>query len=328
MVNTYIDKTLKNWSPTHAKLAELVLNKNGDVPLSQRYRALFSLKGLNDDAAAEIIGEALRIKDDSDLFKHEVAYCLGQLGRKAAIPALLEAMATVDSHDMVRHEAAESLGAISDPSVIPELEKYVNDPCQPLAETCVLAIEKIRYDHSEDAQKADPRPEGTVYTAIDPVPATTKTKSVSELKAILCDQEAKLWKRYRAMFALREISTEEAVLALAEGMETDKTSALFRHEIGFIFGEMQHPASVPALARVLANKDEASMVRHEAAEALGSVATPEVNKILAQYVNDPEPVVRESCVVALDMFEYETSSDFQYAIIPDEGKCTEQTTAF
>ncbi|KAJ2331724.1 deoxyhypusine hydroxylase [Coemansia sp. RSA 2681] len=119
------------------------------------------------------------------------------------------------------------------------------------------------------------------------------------------------------MFALRDIGSEDAVLALAEGMETDSTSALFRHEIGFIFGEMQHPASVPALARILANAEEEAMVRHEAAEALGSVATPEVNDILAKFVNDPEPIVRDSCLVALDMFEHETSGEFQYAIIPE-----------
>ncbi|KAJ2519407.1 deoxyhypusine hydroxylase [Coemansia sp. RSA 2049] len=325
MVNTYITKTLHNWSPTHEKLADMVLNRTGEVPLSQRYRALFSLKGLGDDAAAEIIGEALGLEGDSDLFKHEVAYCLGQMGKTAAIPALVKAMALVDSHDMVRHEAAESLGAISDPSVIPELEKYTDDPCQALAETCVLAIEKIRYDHSEGAQKANPKAKDSPYTSIDPAPAATETKSVPELRAVLCDQEASLWKRYRVMFALREINTEEAVLALADAMEEDKTSALFRHEIGFIFGEMQHPASIPALARVLANTEEASMVRHEAAEALGSVATPEVKAILAQYINDPEPVVRESCVVALDMFEHETSGEFQYAIIPDEASRTEPT---
>ncbi|KAJ1728773.1 deoxyhypusine hydroxylase [Coemansia biformis] len=325
MVNTFIEKVVEGWSPTHASLAAMVLDTTGATNLSQRYRALFSLKSLNDDEAARIIGEALRIKGDSDLFKHEVAYCLGQMCNKAAIPALVDAMAEVDSHDMVRHEAAESLGAISDPSVIPELEKYVNDPCKALAETCVIALEKIRYDHSADAQKLDPRPMDTVYSSVDPAPATTATKSVDELKAMLCDESASLWKRYRAMFALRELGTEEAVLALSAGMEGDKSSALFRHEIGFIFGEMQHPASVPALARVLANQSEESMVRHEAAEALGSIATPEVKVILAKFVNDPESIVRDSCVVALDMFEYETSNEFQYAVIPDTDQPAETT---
>ncbi|KAJ2493157.1 deoxyhypusine hydroxylase [Coemansia sp. RSA 2050] len=317
MVNTLIEKTTRGWAPTHAKLAEMVLNESGTVPLSQRYRALFSLKNLNDDAAVEIISQSLGMKNDSELFKHEVAYCLGQMGNKVAIPALVAAMAEVSYHDMVRHEAAESLGAMSDISVIPELEKYVNDKCKPLAETCVIALEKIRYDHSAEAQLADPRPKDAVYASIDPAPATTSTKSVAELRKTLCDADVGLWKRYRAMFALRDIGTEEAVLALCEGMETDRTSALFRHEIGFIFGEMQHPASVPALARILANEKEDAMVRHEAAEALGSVATPEVNDILAKFISDPEPIVRDSCLVALDMFEHETSGEFQYAIIPE-----------
>ncbi|KAI8323055.1 ARM repeat-containing protein [Martensiomyces pterosporus] len=327
MVNTFIEQSVQKWTPTQTKLAELIMNKTGAVPLFQRYRALFSLKGLGDDASAEIIAETLRMEDDSDLFKHEVAYCLGQMGNRIAIPALNEAMANVKNHDMVRHEAAESLGAISDPASIPELEKYMNDPCKPLADTCVLALDKIRYDHSPEAQSADPKPKSTVYDSIDPAPATTAVKSVAELKTILCDGEASLWKRYRAMFALRDIGTDEAVLALAEGLETDKTSALFRHEIGYVFGEMQSPASVPALARVLANTDEAPMVRHEAAEALGSVATPEVNGILLKYINDPEPVVRDSCIVALDMFEHENSNEFQYAIIPDKEKSDELASA-
>lgn len=48
------------------------------------------------------------------------------------------------------------------------------------------------------------------------------------------------------------------------------------------------------------------MVRHEAAEALGSIATPEVLEVLEGFKKDEETVVRESCEVALDMYEYET----------------------
>ena len=198
------------------------------------------------------------------------------------------------------------------------LEKYLDDECKPLAETCVLAIEKIKYDHSPDAQKLDPAPRDSIHESIDPVPATTVTRSVPELRKTLCDQEAPLWKRYRALFALRDINDVEAVEALAEGLETDTTSALLRHEIGFVFGEMQNPASVPALSRVLANTNEEAMVRHEVAEALGSVATPEVFEILKKFANDPEKVVRDSCIVALDMFEYEKSDEFQYAIVPED----------
>jgi len=47
--------------------------------------------------------------------------------------------------------------------------------------------------------------------------------------------------------------------------------------------------------------------------ALGSIATPEVLPILQEYRNDQKRVVKESCDVALDMYEYENSNQFQYA---------------
>jgi deoxyhypusine monooxygenase len=78
-------------------------------------------------------------------------------------------------------------------------------------------------------------------------------------------------------------------------------SALFRHEIAYVFGQLQSPASIPFLIPVLANKDEHAMVRHEAAEALGSIGTPECIETLGMYSQDLEKVVAESCVVGLDM---------------------------
>ncbi len=57
-----------------------------------------------------------------------------------------------------------------------------------------------------------------------------------------------LFERYKAMFSLRNLGTEEAVLQLARGFEDD--SALFRHEIAYVFGQLQHVASVPSLIKV------------------------------------------------------------------------------
>jgi len=96
-----------------------------------------------------------------------------------------------------------------------------------------------------------------------------------------------------------------------------------------------HQASVPALIKVLKDPNEHEMVRHESAEgfistlnilsfsvlnilsfsgkALGSIATPEVMPILEEFRKDEKRVVRESCDVALDMYEYENSGQFQYA---------------
>jgi len=36
---------------------------------------------------------------------------------------------------------------------------------------------------------------------------------------------------------------------------------LFRHEIAYVLGQMQHPVSIPALAEVLKTKEEHAMVR-------------------------------------------------------------------
>lgn len=124
------------------------------------------------------------------------------------------------------------------------------------------------------------------------------------------------------MFALRDLSSPPdaptavpAVQALARGF-TDP-SALFRHEIAFVFGQLSHPASIPSLVETLSNQKESSMVRHEAAEALGSLGDEEgVEDVLKKFINDPEQVVRDSIIVALDMAEFERSGETEYATIP------------
>ncbi len=124
------------------------------------------------------------------------------------------------------------------------------------------------------------------------------------------------------MFALRDLASPPdlptavpAVHALAKGLSDP--SALFRHEIAFVFGQLCHPASIPSLTATLANTQEASMVRHEAAEALGSLGEEEgVEDTLRRYLDDPETVVRESVIVALDMAEFEKSGEVEYALIP------------
>jgi deoxyhypusine monooxygenase len=124
------------------------------------------------------------------------------------------------------------------------------------------------------------------------------------------------------MFALRDLCSPPdlptavpAVHALARGFSD--SSALFRHEIAFVFGQLSHPASIPALTRALSNTSESSMVRHEAAEALGSLGDEDgVEDTLKKFLNDPDQVVRDSIVVALDMAEFEKNGEMQYATVP------------
>ena len=126
------------------------------------------------------------------------------------------------------------------------------------------------------------------------------------------------------MFALRDLASPPdlptavlAVEALADGFSDP--SALFRHEIAFVFGQLSHPASIPSLIATLSNSKEESMVRHEAAEALGSLGDEEgVEDLLRGFLDDPEQVVRESVVVALDMAEFEKNGEMEYAVLPEK----------
>ncbi|KAL2919014.1 deoxyhypusine hydroxylase [Polyrhizophydium stewartii] len=281
-----------------------------DNPLSKRFRALFTLKSLKSNEAVDII--ALAFKDPSALLKHELAYVLGQMRNPHAIEHLAAVLRDQAQEPMVRHEAAEALGAIGDPAALDILRPFLKDDLAVVRETVELAVDRIEYEMRKAANGGVADEDASAYASVDPAPAVKHAHLTTEqLKASLLDASLPLFERYRAMFALRNRGSEDAVLALAEGF--GDSSALFRHEIAYVFGQMQHPASVPSLVSVLSNTAEEGMVRHEAAEALGSIATPECFPVLRRFVNDSERVVRESCVIGLDMYEHETSGAFQYA---------------
>lgn len=276
--------------------------------LTQRFRALFTLKNLGGADAIEWIGKAFA--DQSALLKHELAYCLGQMQDTRAIPTLTAVLKDREQEVMVRHEAGEALGAIGDPVVLDLLREYVEDPVIEVAETCQLAVRRLEWLQCSDKLSEDSQVDKNPYCSVDPAPPAVR-RDVTELRGSLLDEALPLFDRYRAMFALRNIGTEEAVLALGDGLQC--SSALFRHEIAYVLGQMQHPAAVPALCAALKQSDESPMVRHEAAEALGSIGKEECLAVLQLYRADVEQVVKESCEVALDMLEYENSDQFQYA---------------
>ncbi|XP_049780786.1 deoxyhypusine hydroxylase [Schistocerca cancellata] len=281
-----------------------VLNDQ-ERPLKERFRALFTLKNIGGPVAVECIKQCFN--DPSALLKHELAYCLGQMQDPIANPILIDILRDRNQEPMVRHEAAEALGAIGSMEVSDILRKYVEDPAVEVAETCQLALARIEWFHKSrepDDQQKSP------YASVDPAPPSSEN-DVPHLKNILLDENSSLFDRYRAMFSLRNINTEESILALCEGLKVG--GALFRHEIAFVLGQIQSAVSVPFLEASLKDASENEMVRHECAEALGAIASPECFEILKDYLQDPKRVVKESCEIALDMCEYETSTEFQYA---------------
>ncbi|EHY52710.1 Deoxyhypusine hydroxylase [Exophiala dermatitidis] len=300
------------------------------VPLARRFRALFSLKHLasqspGPQATAAIEAIAAAFTSPSALLKHELAYCLGQTKNLVAVPFLRAVLEDKAEDAMCRHEAAEALGALGDLGSLDILQQLKDDEQEPVVvrETCEIAVDRIQWEHSETKRSEALKPSD--FASIDPappMPLSSETPSIPALQKALLDTSLPLFQRYRAMFALRDLASppdrptaEAAVHALASGFADP--SALFRHEVAFVFGQLSHPASIPALQSVLENQKEESMVRHEAAEALGSLGEePGVEDMLKKFLDDPEQVVRDSVIVALDMAEYEKNGEMEYATVP------------
>lgn len=289
-----------------AAVGSILVDHQQDLPA--RFRALFTLRNLGGAEAVRWISKAF--SDESVLLKHELAYCLGQMQDERAIPILQTVLKDTTQEPMVRHEAGEALGAIGNPAVLGLLKEYSEDPVVEVAETCQLAVRRLEWLMNGGDKESCESTDGNPYCSVDPAPPAPK-KSVSELRTQLLDEALPLFERYRAMFALRNLGSEEAVLALGDGLRC--SSALFRHEIGYVLGQIQHEASIPQLSAALQNDRENAMVRHECAEALGSIGRDACLTILKRYRDDEERVVKESCVVALDMLDYENSTQFQYA---------------
>ncbi|KAK5165074.1 deoxyhypusine hydroxylase [Saxophila tyrrhenica] len=299
---------------------------NESAALAARFRALFSLKHLASQQPATsqtipaIEAIAAAFTSPSALLKHELAYCLGQSGNEAAIPHLRAVIEDRQEDAMCRHEAAEALGALGDSGSLGLLKERWQDKDEEevVRETCEIAVARIEWANSkgrtvEELKQSD-------FASIDPappLPLQQSQPSIPDLQQTLLDTSLKLFQRYRAMFALRDLASppdlptaKPAILALAQGFKDP--SALFRHEIAFVFGQLSHPASIPSLVETLSDTKEASMVRHEAAEALGSLGEEEgVEDVLKKFLNDPEQVVRESIVVALDMADFERSGGME-----------------
>ena len=314
---------------TTQALRVTLLDEN--AALAKRFRALFSLKHLAAETPATsqtvpaIEAIAAAFTSPSALLKHELAYCLGQSGKLEAVPFLREVIEDRSEDAMCRHEAAEALGALSDVSSLELLRQRRDDMTEEdvVRETCDIAVERIEWEHSE-ARRIEKLKQSD-FASIDPappLPASTLKPAIPDLQKTLLDTSLPLFQRYRAMFALRDLASppdlptaKPAILALAKGF--GDPSALFRHEIAFVFGQLSHPASIPSLVETLSNTAEASMVRHEAAEALGSLGDEDgVEDVLKKFLNDPEQVVRDSIVVALDMAEFEKNGEMEYATIP------------
>lgn len=223
-----------------AELRALVVDSNASI--ASRNRAAFWLRERKDDPAArEALRAALRLKGDSCLLRHEVAYILGQIGESDSVQDLCSVLEDATDDEIVRHEAAEALGAIGDETARPFLEKFSSDRARVVRETCRLALDLLEWRGANEAVPTNS------YRSVDPAPPAESTGDLEDLKRSLLDADRTMWDRYRAMFTLRDLGTRPAVLALAEAvtLSSDRLqSDLLRHEIAFVLGQLADEAAV------------------------------------------------------------------------------------
>ena len=121
--------------------AELV---DQSLSMPRRFRALFTLRSIGgDDAVAALLGAMT--DDPSALFRHEVAFALGQMQAPGAVGVLKRVLRDATDDEMVRHECAEALGAIATEECVDALRDACVDGCRVVRETATLAMRRLEH---------------------------------------------------------------------------------------------------------------------------------------------------------------------------------------
>lgn len=305
--------------------------QNPSFPIGMRMRAAYFLRQAYDNAVRNHEGQdtteaviralsaGLLDRQHGSLLRHEFAYVMGQLRDDRCCPPLESVLSDDSDCIMVRHECGEALGAIGAKRSIPILEAAIeaNRKSPEIGQTCELSLDHMRWrlagDSAEEEAERGEEPAACAcmlapYNSVDPAPPHPSHASVhtGDLGELLRDSSRPLFERYRAMFSLRNRGGSDSVKELGLALVSDVSSALLRHEVAYVLGQMQHPACVEFLDESLRRSKEHAMVRHEAAEALGAIEGrwEECERVLKEFLCDPDVVVRESCIVALDAADY------------------------
>jgi deoxyhypusine monooxygenase len=151
-----VDPAIVTETNNKAAVEKLEENLNSlEVSLYERYRAMFALRnrainarGEDERTAAVLaISRALLNSKQGALFRHEVAFVLGQLSHEASVPFLKQALDDLTLHDMVRHESAEALGGIGTDEALEILQRYLANQkeAQIVRESCEVALDAVEY---------------------------------------------------------------------------------------------------------------------------------------------------------------------------------------
>lgn len=161
---------------------------------------------------------------------------------------------------------------------------------------------------------------------------SVSSEQFKSLSDCLLDNSGKtpLHERFRALFTLKAVASEQAVEVIASGESVQRErrgmypwiligifpnmnvgfadpSALLKHELAYVLGQIGRPSAIPHLEKVLIDADgfQGEMVRHEAAEALGALSSLQSLDLLKKYKADESRSVRETCEIAVAKIEWD-----------------------
>ena len=295
--------------------------KNLEAPIAQRVDSLFCLRSFDELEAVDALIEAFAIESSSaqssDLLRHEIAYCLGQMDKTpehiSKIQVFLEGIVEGDYPQIVVHEAVEALGNMSDERTESLIEEYKNRNCdisEMVIETCELAQDLIKWNNSTNMGETEGIDlKKLKFKTNDPAPPFNyKTdqsyNDVARLTSIMLDNvNFSLFDRYRAMFTLRELDTEESCRAICQTLipeNFDTCSPLLKHEVAFVLAQMYKVfhVAVPFLMAVCQEEREAAIVKHEGLVAVGEMIDDksQIEPLLQHH----DPIVAQSAAVAIN----------------------------
>ena len=292
-----------------------------------RHEVAFALGQMRAKEATQTLIAVLKNQNEHGMTRHECAEALGAIADETSLEVLRD-MREDAKHREVRETASLALRRVEH---VVGNSSSSSGSSRNVATTTTGAL--VGSKKESTAVVVDEEEDGGGYAtySVDPVPAMDESVETETLADIILDDAADIWDRYAAMFALRNRAQKTFGLTkktkeneqlvqlcsstLGKTLRSETVqSALLKHEICYVLGQLRddddNEIARKALFECLEDPNEHAMVRHEAAEAIGSRGGEGAEAILRKYLACEDRVVSESCEVALDMLRENEEGTF------------------
>ena len=277
---------------------------------------MLALRSLRTMEAVEALIMAFEYEVKSDMLKHEICYSLGQMdlskkNEPRALAFLEKVVQDTEQSDFVRHEAIEALDDINEDITLKVLETLKQQQTGIVYETYYLKKRQIEWEKATEHGKTEGINLKASLFDSDPAPwynykADTRYADVGFLQRILLDDvNYDMFERNRALFTLRELNTEESLMAICQCfMEAHLScSDLLKHQAAFVVRQMEtlNKAAGPILLKYINSHEVSPLVMHEVLVTLGWII--EDRALITPFLEHPDLLVSESCELAISVIE-------------------------